>query len=279
VQEGPAGEAPAADQIPLRQIELNPHQPRVVMDPEQLQRLADSITSSGVLQPVLVRPTAPGRYELVVGERRVRAARLAGLESVPAVVRDIPDEKMLEVALIENIQRADLNPIEKATAIRRMIDELALTQEEAGQRLGMERSSIANLLRLLELSDDLKEMVSRGTLSAGHARALLAVPHQGARLRLARKIVSLGLSVRTAERAAAAEAAGRPGRIRQASPNVVELEESLSRALGTRVEIKPGRKKGGKLTIRYSSHEEFERLYEALAGQSRVDELAEEIAG
>jgi ParB family chromosome partitioning protein len=265
-------------QIPLRQIELNPDQPRARMDPEELQRLAESIRSSGLIQPVLVRPTAVGGYELVVGERRVRAARLAGLESVPAVVREVPDEKMLEIALVENIQRADLNPIEKAAAIRRMIADLELTQEDAGGRLGMDRSTVANLLRLLELSDELKDMVSRGTLSAGHARALLSVPHEGARARLARKIIALGLSVRAAERMAAAETSGGPRRIRPPSPNVVELEENLSKALGTRVEIKPGRKKGGKLTIRYASHEDFERIYEALTGHATTDEFGDRIS-
>jgi ParB family chromosome partitioning protein len=264
-------------EIPLQKIELNPNQPRAVMDPDELQRLAESIRSSGVIQPVLVRPTGAESYELVVGERRVRAARLAGLEAVPAVVRDVPDEKMLELALVENIQRADLNPIEKAAAIRRMIAELELTQEDAGLRLGMDRSTVANLLRLLELSDELKEMVSRGTLSAGHARALLALPHEGARARLARKIVALGLSVRAAERMAGAEAAGRPGRIRQPSPNIVELEENLSKALGTRVEIKPGRKQGGKLTIRYASHDDFERIYEALTGHATTDEYGVQV--
>jgi len=258
--------------IPLKQIELNPEQPRLAMDPEELQHLADSIRASGVIQPVLVRPAASGGYELVAGERRVRAARLAGLDSVPAMVRDVPDEKMIELALVENIQRTDLNPIEKAAAVRRMIDELELTQEEAGWRLGLDRSTVANLLRLLDLSDELKEMVSRGTLTAGHARALLAVPHEGARARLARKIMALGLSVRGAERLAAAEAAGRPGRVRQPSPNIVELEENLSRALGARVEIKPARKKGGKITIRYADHEDFERLYGALTGRATIDE-------
>ncbi|MHC4481850.1 MAG: ParB/RepB/Spo0J family partition protein, partial [Planctomycetota bacterium] len=188
------------EEIGLKRIELNPKQPRFDMDLEELDRLAESIRTSGVIQPVIVRPlgTVPGRYELVVGERRVRAAKLAGLETVPAVVRHVPDEKMLELALVENIQRADLNPIEKALAVQRMIDELDLTQEAAGRRLGLERPTVANMLRLLELSEGLQEMVSRGTLSAGHGRALLAVPHEGARARLARTIAARGLSVRQA---------------------------------------------------------------------------------
>ena len=276
---GPEKDAPQGGPrtLPIRHIELNPRQPRLTVDPEELQRLAESIRVSGVIQPVVVRPLGVGRYELVIGERRVRAARLAGLEEVPAVVREVPDEKMLELALVENIQRADLNPVEKAQAVRRMIDELALTQEEAGRRLGLERSTIANLLRLLDLSEDLREMVSRGTLTAGHARALLAVEPDGARARLARKVVAKGLSVRATERLAAAEASRRPGRVREPEPNIVDLEESLSRALGTRVRISPGRKGAGKLTIHYAAHADFERLYEMLTGLSATDELVRRI--
>jgi ParB family chromosome partitioning protein len=260
------------EEVPLKRIELNARQPRFAVDPEGLERLADSIRASGVIQPVLVRPVGD-MYELVVGERRVRAARLAGLESVPAVVREVPDEKMLELALAENIQRADLNPIEKATAVRQMIDELELTQEEAGRRLGLERSTIANMLRLLDLSDELKEMVSRGTLSAGHARALLGVEHEGVRARLARKVAAKGLSVRQAERLAASEgSAPRARRLREPSPNIVQLEEGLSRALGARAQIKRSRKKGGKIVVYFEDHDDFERLYELLTG-SGTDEL------
>lgn len=268
--------AAGVEEVPLRCIELNPKQPRLEMDEEELHRLADSIRSSGLIQPVLVRPlaSAPGMYELVCGERRIRAAKLAGLESVPVIARDVPDEKMLELALVENIQRADLNAIEKAVAVRQMIAELDLTQEEAGRRLGLERSTIANMLRLLDLSEDLQQMVSRGTLSAGHARALLTVEHEGVRGRLAKRIVAKGLSVREAERLATREGnTTRATRLHAPSPNVVDLEEGLSKALGTRVEIKPARKKGGRIVIAYNDNEDFERLYEALTGQSTVDYL------
>lgn len=269
-----AGDAAAPQEVPLRSIELNPKQPRTEVDPDELQRLADSITASGVIQPIVVRParSIPGMYELVVGERRVRAAKLAGLESIPAVVRDVPDDRMLELALVENIQRADLNAIEKAKAVRRMIDELGLTQEEAGRRLGLERSTVTNMLRLLELSGDLQEMVSRGTLSAGHARALLGVEHQSVRTRLARKIAADGLSVREAERLVVREGdAARTPRVRQATPNVVDLEEALAAALGARVEIKAARRKGGKIVVHYADNADFERVYEKMTGRSTVD--------
>jgi ParB family chromosome partitioning protein len=179
---------------------------------------------------------------------------------------------MLELALVENIQRADLNAIEKAKAVRRMVDELQLTQEEAGRRLGLERSTIANMLRLLDLSADLQEMVSRGTLTAGHARALLAVEHGSVRTRLARKIAAGGMSVREAERLVAREGgATRTPRLRQPTPNVVELEERLSAVLGARVEIKAARKKGGKIVVHYTDNADFERVYEKITGQSTVD--------
>jgi len=266
----PDGQRGGVTEIPLKRIELNPRQPRFEIEPGQLRELADSIAASGVIQPVLVRP-AGEMYELVVGERRVRAAKLAGLESVPAIVRQVPDEKMLELALVENIQRADLNPIEKALAVSRMISELGLTQEEAGRRLGLERSTIANMLRLLELSEELRGMVSRGTLSAGHARALLAVQDDGARLRLARQIVARGLSVRQAERLASRlSARSRAARLRPASPNVVHLEEALSEALGARTEIKQKRR-GGKIVIHFRDNDDFERLYEALTGRPTVE--------
>ncbi|MHC4593188.1 MAG: ParB/RepB/Spo0J family partition protein [Planctomycetota bacterium] len=267
-------EGAKAEEIPLERLELNPKQPRFDVDLEELERLADSIRASGVIQPVVVRPaeSSVGGYELVVGERRVRAAKLAGLAAVPALVRDVPDDKMLELALVENIQRSDLNPIEKAMAVRRMISELELTQEEAGRRLGLERSTVANMLRLLELSDELQQMVSRGTLSAGHARALLAIDREGVRARLARKIAAKGLSVRAAERLAAAEAGARGARrLREPSPNIVQLEEALSRALGARVEIKHRRKQGGKIVVSFSSHDDFERLYELLTGSSATE--------
>ncbi len=266
-ESAPAGEV---REVELSRIELNPKQPRLEVDREELESLADSVRSSGVIQPVLVRP-AGEMFELVCGERRLRAARMAGQDRIPAIVRDVPDEKMLELALIENIQRHDLNPIEKARGVRRMISELELTQEEAGRRLGLNRSTVANMLRLLELSDELQAMVSRGTLSAGHARALLAVEDEARRARLATLIAEKGMSVREAERMAAD---GRDGhkttKLTRPSPNVVQLEERLSEALGTKVEVKP-RRRGGKIVVHFTDNDDFERLFEELAGQSSFD--------
>jgi ParB family chromosome partitioning protein len=265
-----AGAGGEARGIALHEIELNPKQPRVAVDAEKLGQLAESIRGSGVIQPVVVRPMG-GRYELVVGERRVRAARMAGLDTVPALVRDVPDEKLLEFALVENIQRDDLNAIEKAQAVRRMISELSLTQEEAGRRLGLDRSTIANMVRLLELSEPIQAMVSRGTLTAGHARALLAVAEAGRRERLALLAAEKGLSVRQVEDIAAGRTpAHKAVRLYEPSPNVVQLEEGLSKALGARVEVKP-RRKGGKIVIHFRDHDDFERLYEAITGESTLD--------
>jgi len=258
-------------EIPLSAIELNPRQPRQQMDSEELEGLADSIKSCGIIQPVVVRP---GRsptgaedghlYELAVGERRLRAARMAGLQTVPAIVRDLSDEQMLETALVENIQRQDLNPIEKARAIRQLILETALTQEQAGQRLGMSRPAIANLLRLLELPEQVQQMVSRGTLSAGHARALLAIEQDDQRVSLAKKIASGGLSVRQAE----ALVRPKPVTLRpENSPHIREMESALQKALGTRVRI---RRRGlkGRIIIHFAGHDAFERIFELITHQA-----------
>ena len=253
-------------EIPLKKIELNPDQPRLDINPEELARLAESIRSSGVIQPVMVRP-AGEMFELVVGERRVRAARMAGLAAVPALIRAVPDEKMLELALIENIHRSDLNAIEKAKAIRRLTDTRGITHEEAARRLGLDRSTVSNMLRLLELPEEVQLMVSRGTLSAGHARAVLAVEDEAARTRLAHRIAQSAMSVREAEHLAAANGGmRRVARLRPASPNIVHLEESLSQALGAKTEIRQKRK-GGKIVIHFTDLQDFELLYELLTGR------------
>jgi ParB family chromosome partitioning protein len=232
------------------------------MDPECLDRLAASVREAGVLQPIVVRPKGD-MYELVMGERRLRAARLAGLDRIPAVVREVPDDRLLEFALIENVQREDLNPIEKAQAIGQLIQELELTQEQAGERLGMDRSTVANLLRLLELPGKVRDMVSRGTLSGGHARAILALPSEPARIALGQRVVTQGLSVRETERLAAS----RPARRHRTppSPEVKQLENALREALAMRVDIH-SRGARGRLVIHFQTHEDFERLLERLTG-------------
>ena len=264
-------------EIELKKIELNPDQPRQEIDEGELQGLADSMSSCGVIQPVLVREKG-SLYQLAAGERRVRAARMAGLETIPAIVKDLSDEQMLEVALVENIQRQDLNAIEKAAAIRRIIDELELTQEEAGRRLGLGRSTVANFLRLLELPEDVQRMVSRETISGGHARALLSLDDADKQLKAARKIVAKELSVRQTEKlvsglknSANLETASRgsSGGGQSQSPHIRKLQNDLQEALGAKVKIRQkGRK--GRIEVHFQGHDEFERLFDVLKEGARA---------
>ncbi len=270
------GEEPGSDgvdEIALAKIDLNPYQPRQVMDKAGLEELADSIISAGVIQPVSVRPSDDGMYELIMGERRLRAARMAGLETIPALVKNISDEQMIEFALIENVQRRDLNAIEKANALRRMCEELDVTQQEAAEKIGLKRSTVTNLIRLLELPDEVREMVSRGTLSAGHARAILSVDDESGRLALARKVVDKAMSVRAAERAAAEVGAENTGastrKANTPSPHTQRLQAVLSESLHADVEIKSNGKKG-KIIIKFDDNEEFERLCEVFTGGDGV---------
>jgi len=263
----PAAPAPAASRqdIELRFIELNAKQPRERMDEEALKGLADSIRAAGVLQPVIVRPKDGGMFELVAGERRLRAAHLAGLSAVPAIVREVKDEEMLELALIENVQREDLNAMEKAHALSRMTEELKLTQEQVGQKLGLDRSTIANFVRLLELPEEVQEMVSRGTLSAGHARAILALGDPDEQCLLAVKAVNEALSVREIERLAARGLSAAPKPRPALSPQVKLLQQRLQEALGTRVELRT-RGKRGRIIVHFSDGEQFDRLFEIMTG-------------
>ncbi len=254
----PPAPAGGVEEIELSRIELNPKQPRESMDPGALGALADSIRSAGILQPVVVRQRGE-MYELVVGERRLKAAQIAGLERIPAVVREVPDDELLELALIENVHREDLNAIEKARAIRRMIQELNLTQEQVGRKLALERPTITNLLRLLELPELIQQMVSRGTLTAGHARALLALGQAAEMLTLARKVERLGLSVRQTERLVAAGPRARH-RPFERSPQVRLLEERLRESLGAKVEIRR-RGERGRIVVHFHGAEDFERLF------------------
>ncbi len=260
-------EAPAVRQVELSRIELNPRQPRERMDPEALEGLAESVRSAGILQPVVVRRRGEG-FELVIGERRLRAAQMAGLQSIPALVRDVSEEQMLEFALVENVQREDLAPIEKARAVRLLIEDLALTQEEAAERLGLKRPTVANLLRLLELPPEVQEMVSRGTLSAGHARAVLSVEGDELRCEFARRIAEGGLSVREAERLAAGGLRKAPrSAAAEPSPHLMRLEAVLREAVGTRVEIHT-RGKGGRIVVHFADQEEFERIFGLISGSA-----------
>jgi ParB family transcriptional regulator, chromosome partitioning protein len=237
------------------------YQPRARMDPQALAELADSVKAQGVMQPILVRPSGEGRYEIVAGERRWRAARMAGLASVPALVREVPDRSALAIALIENIQREDLNALEEATGVKRLIEEFAMTHAEAAEALGRSRASITNALRLLELAPPVQELVREGKLDMGHARALLALPTLR-QIALAREAAAKQFSVRQVENrvARAAERLSGQGR-HKTDRDVARLEEETSQRLGTTVRIKPASKQGtGKLIISYRTLAQLEEL-------------------
>ena len=236
------------------------YQPRLRIEPEALNELAESIKAHGVVQPILARPLAAGRYEIVAGERRWRAARIAGLASVPALVRDVPDRHALAIALIENIQREDLNPLEEAAGLKRLIEELGMTHAETAEALGRSRAAITNSLRLLELAPPVQELLREGKLDMGHGRALLALPPL-AQIELAREAAAKQLSVRDVERRVAAlqhrapRTRGRPDR------DVARLEEEMSQRLGTTVRIRQaGRKGAGRLIVHYANLGHLETL-------------------
>jgi ParB family chromosome partitioning protein len=241
----------------------NRFQPRTAMDEEKIEELARSIRANGIIQPIVVR-RVDGGYEIVAGERRWRASQRAGLLKVPVVVRDIADERLLAVALIENIQREDLNPIEEAHAYRRLADEYQLTQEQIADAVGKDRSSIANYLRLLKLPQEVRANVGSGALSMGHARALLGLPDEASQLRMSRDVLARGLSVRETE--ALVKKGTQPAPIKTAVEKDVHTraaEERLRFALGTRVRIERKRK-GGKIEIDFGSEEELQRIFEVL---------------
>ena len=264
IPDAPAAAAPArAQEVDVDLLTPNPFQPRTVMDDGKIDELARSIRSNGVIQPIVVRK-AGTRYEIIAGERRWRASQRAGLLKVPIVVRDTPDEQLLAAALIENIQREDLNPIEQAHAYRRLADEFTLTQEQIADAVGKDRSSVANIMRLLKLPHEMRESVAAGTLAMGHARALLALPDEAAQLRVGREVVARQLSVRETE--ALVKKAVEPPRERVEAAKDVHTraaEDKLRFALGTRVRI-VRKRKGGKIEIDYGSEDELQRLYEQL---------------
>jgi ParB family transcriptional regulator, chromosome partitioning protein len=263
-----AGGAAVVD-VPLARIVPNPYQPRRHMDDAGLEELAASIREHGVLQPVLVTETLDG-YQLIAGERRVRGARLAGLERIPALVRQLADRDQLEVALVENVQRSDLDPIDEATAYRQLIDEFGLTQERVADRVGKARTTVANTLRLLDLHPDVQAAIGDGRLSEGHGRALGGLPVEGQGHVLG-TVIGQGLSVRQAEELVRRLREPRPRTVasapapRHADPDLERIEEELRQRLGTKVSLNRSRK-GGRIIIEYYSDEELGRLYERLIG-------------
>ena len=258
--------------IQIDLIDPSPVQPRSYFDDRALQELAMSIRENGIVQPVLVRPNGL-RFELVAGERRWRAAQVAGLSQIPAVIRDIPNDKVLELALIENIQREDLNAIEEARAYKNLIETVGLTQESLAQRVGRDRSYITNHIRLLRLAEDLQQLVQEGRLSGGHARTLLGVDDVAIQRRVARKIIEKGLSVRETERVIQQFASGgtrstNKPRGGPADPNIKAAETKLRRKLGTRVNITPsGSRPGGKIEIEYYNDRDLDRFYGLLMAE------------
>lgn len=261
-------------EIPIDHLRPNPQQPRHHFDQEALEELAASIRVHGVLQPLLVSEDSPGRYLLITGERRWRAARLAGQATVPAVIRErVEEEQQLELALVENLQRRDLTPLEESRAFEQLRSGLGFSQQEIADRVGMDRSTVANSLRLLKLPPEVQEMVERGELSAGHGRALLAFSDDAERCEWARRTAATGLSVRALERAAAeARRDAKPGKRGESSgapkprdPNLRAAEEKLALRLGAPVEIRP-RRRGGTIVIACNEHDELMRVFDLLMG-------------
>jgi len=260
----------APSEIDIDLIGPNPEQPRTRFAESALDGLAQSIVANGIVQPVVVRKTG-ARYQIVAGERRWRAAQRAGLRKIPVTVRDVSDEKLLELALIENIQRQELNPIEEARAYRKLIDNIGLTQEQVSGRVGKERTLIATTLRLLKLPNDIQALIEEGKLSAGHGRALLLSDDPMIQKRVARTIIEKQMSVREAERAMKAVTAssnvnaGQKRSIITKDANIRSAETKLMRALGTNVKITPNGKGGaGKIEIEYYNMDDLDRLYQRL---------------
>lgn len=248
--------------LPVDLIQRGKYQPRTDMHPDSLQALANSIRAQGVVQPIVVRPlSSPGHYEIIAGERRWRASQMAGLQEIPAVVRDVPDEAALAMALIENIQREALNPLEEATALQRLAQEFGLTHQEVADAVGRSRASVSNLLRLLDLNEDVKRFVENGDLEMGHARALLAL--QGAvQSEVARRVVAKGLSVRETEalvrQVAQPRVAAKP--VRETDPDIERFQQDLSERLGAAVRIHHTPKGKGRLEVQYNSLDELEGI-------------------
>jgi len=264
----PPSERPSKNNAAIEELHPGRMQPRVHLDAEALAELAASIREHGVLEPILVRKRSPGGFEIIAGERRWRAAQQAGLKEVPIFVHDLDDEKAFEAALVENLQREDLNAMETARAFQRLVDDYGYTQETIATKVGKERSTVANALRLLKLPEDVAGLIEEGQLSEGHGRALLSAPSVSQMKKLARTAVSKGWSVREAERQARRAARGddAPAKNKGSSKsaNVRDLEQRLSRALGSTTTINESGKERGQIRISYASFDELDRLIEKL---------------
>jgi len=269
-REQPVAERGRPTELDIDLLTPNPRQPRVHIDDERLDDLAQSIRANGVIQPIVVRPVSGrsddgAQYEIVAGERRWRASQRAGLLKVPVTVREVPDDKLLEVALIENIQREDLNPIEEAQAYRRLTDELQLSQETIATQVGKDRATVANFMRLLRLPAEVRTALSERALTMGHAKALLSLPDEGAQRRVGRDVIARGLSVRETETLVRTEMTPRPETAPppKVDANTRAAEEKLKLSLGTRVRI-VRKGKGGRIEVDFTNELELQRLYERL---------------
>jgi len=259
----------AAHSVPIDSIDPNPLQPRRAFVSERLSELAQSIRSEGIIQPLVVRRMGE-RYQLVAGERRWRAAKMAGIQQVPIVIRDVPDDRLLEISLIENIQREDLNPIETANAFARLGSELALNPDQIGQRTGKDRSTIINLVRLLQLPSDIQQLVAERRLSAGHGRCLLGLPSADLQREVAERSVAHGWSVRQLERTTQKMMEGRKPKSLdevETDPNVKAAIEEMQRVLGTKVRIVEKARQKGRIEIEYYSSEDLDRIYAVIVGE------------
>ncbi len=258
----------ALAQIPLDRIAANPYQPRKAFDEKSIDELTRSVREHGIVQPLVVSRTSDNRYRLIAGERRLRAALKAGLQSVPAVIKDLQQESdALQIALIENIQREDLNPIEEPNAYHQLHDDFGLTQEEISRRVGKERSTVANFLRLLKLPEPVKQLLASGQLTMGHARALLSLDSAKKQQQLADRVVRSSLNVRQTE----VLAAGATKKAKREKPKDVftrDAEEKLTRALRTKVDI-DRRRRGGVIHIRFASEDDLMRIFDDLTGRRR----------
>ena len=245
--------------LPLDVIQRGKYQPRRDMDPQALEELAQSIRAQGVMQPIVVRPIGGGRYEIIAGERRWRASQQAGQERIPAMVREVPDETAIAMALIENIQREDLNPLEEAIALQRLQQEFQLTQQQVAEAVGKSRATVTNLLRLITLPEGIKTMLAHGDLEMGHARALLGLPDER-QLDGARHVVARGLTVRQTEALVRQwlNTTEQPKKEQRSDPDIARLEQRLAERLGSAVQIRHGDKGKGQLVIRYNSLDELQ---------------------
>ena len=249
--------------LPVESLRAGPYQPRKDFDPARLQELADSISAQGVVQPIVARPTGTFDYEIIAGERRWRAAQLAGLHEVPVLIRDVTDQAAMAISLIENIQREDLNPLEEAEALRRLVEEFSMTHQQIGDAVGKSRATITNLLRLTELNPAVKELLLKGQIEMGHARALLAVPKEG-QDEVAREVAKRQLTVRATESLIRRLQQGSSALVKRSDPDVVQLSNRLAETFGAKVEIRHSRRGAGKLVISYANLDHLQGIIDRL---------------